>query len=331
MPVELASLLEHYGLLIVFIAVLIDQLGIPLPAIPVLVAAGTLAAAGKANAVALFSGSVLACLIADSVWFLIGKRYGMRVLKTLCRVSIEPDSCVSETQHRFERWGANSLVVAKFVPGLSVIAPPLAGALEVGWPRFLALSTLGSALWVGVGLGAGAAFKTQLEWLSHYLARYAGTAVAVLVVLFAAYIAYKWRQRRRFLAELSMARITVDELYTLVESGGQPVILDVRTHTARGLEPRWIPSAIHAPVAEIEQRLRELPRDREVIVYCTCPNEASAALVAKQLMRHGFKRVRPLHGGLDAWIAAGHAVEPSLGAAPAEAEGDVAAGVRPAA
>jgi membrane protein DedA with SNARE-associated domain/rhodanese-related sulfurtransferase len=330
MPLQISSLLEHYGLLIVFLAVLVDQLGVPLPAIPILVAAGTLAAAGKASVPELFFASVLACLIADSIWFVIGQRYGMRVLKTLCRISLEPDSCVSQTQHRFERWGANSLLIAKFVPGLAVIAPPLAGALRVGWPRFLTLSALGGALWVGAGLGLGVAFKDQLEWLSGYVQRFAGVAVTILAAVFVAYIAYKWRQRRRFLAELRMARITVDELYTLVESGEEPLILDVRTHTARGLEPRWIPSAIHAPVAEIAQRLRELPRDREVIVYCACPNEASAAVVAKQLMRNGFKRVRPLHGGLDAWIAAGHPVEPNPAAAP-EASGTVAVGVRPAA
>jgi len=330
MPLKISALLEHYALLIVFLAVLVDQLGIPLPAIPILVAAGTLAAAGKANAAALFFAAVLACLIADSVWFVIGRRYGMRVLKTLCRISIEPDSCVSETQHRFERWGANSLIIAKFVPGLAVIAPPLAGALRVAWPRFLTLSALGGALWVAVGLGAGLAFKAQLEWLTGYVERFAGVAVTVLAMLFAAYIARKWRQRRRFLHELRMARITVEELYTLVQSGQEPIILDVRTHTARGLEPRWIPSAIHTPVAEIEQRLSELPRDREVIVYCTCPNEASAALVAKQLLRHGFKRVRPLHGGLDAWVAAGYAVEPTA-TAPPESAASVAVGVRPAA
>jgi membrane protein DedA with SNARE-associated domain/rhodanese-related sulfurtransferase len=330
MPLQISSLLEHYGLLIVFLAVFVDQLGIPLPAIPILVAAGSLAAAGKASVPALFFASVLACLIADSIWFVIGQRYGMRVLKTLCRISIEPDSCVSETQHRFERWGANSLLIAKFIPGLAVIAPPLAGALRVGWARFLTLSALGGALWVAVGLGAGIAFKAQLEWLSGYVQRFAGEAATIVGALFVAYIAYKWQQRRRFLAELRMARITVDELYTLVESGEEPLILDVRTHTARGLEPRWIPSAIHAPVAEIAQRLRELPRDREVIVYCACPNEASAAVVAKQLIRNGFKRVRPLYGGLDAWIAAGHPVEPNPGAAP-EASGTVAVGVRPAA
>jgi rhodanese-related sulfurtransferase len=169
-----------------------------------------------------------------------------------------------------------------------------------------------------------------LEWLSSYVQRFAGAAATVLAAVFVAYIVYKWRQRRRFLAELRMARITVDELYTLVESGEEPVILDVRTHTARGLEPRWIPSAIHAPVAEIAQRLNDLPRDREVIVYCACPNEASAAIVAKQLMRHGFKRVRPLYGGLDAWIAAGHPVEPKPAAAP-DSAATVAVGVRPAA
>jgi membrane protein DedA with SNARE-associated domain/rhodanese-related sulfurtransferase len=327
----LTGLLEHYALLIVFLAVLVDQLGIPLPALPVLVAAGTLAAAGKASAPGLFVAAVIACLLADSVWFVIGKTYGMRVLKTLCRISLEPDSCVSETQHRFERWGANSLLIAKFIPGLAVIAPPLAGALRVAWPRFLVLSALGGMLWVGAGLGLGVAFKTQLEQLSGYVERFAGPAAALLAVVFAAYIAFKWRERRRFFAELRMARITVDELYALVESGQAPVILDVRTHTARGLEPRWIPSAIHAPVAEIAQRLQELPRDREVIVYCTCPNEASAAVVAKQLMRHGFKRVRPLHGGLDAWIAAGHPIEPKPAPNSLDSGATVEVGVRPAA
>jgi membrane protein DedA with SNARE-associated domain/rhodanese-related sulfurtransferase len=308
MGVHVADLLQHYGVLIVFAVVLIDQFGIPVPAVPVLIAGGTLAAAGKASLPALFAVTVLACVIADGAWFAIGRRFGMRVLKTLCRIALEPDSCVSQTQSRFERWGVNSLVVSKFIPGLAIIAPPLAGALHVGWVRFISLSVAGASLWAAVCLGAGIAFRTEIERLVSHLVRIGGVAVTALAAGLALYVAYKWVQRRRFLAQLRMARISVDELYDLVTNGKEPVILDVRTHTARGLEPRWIPTAIHAPVEEIAKRLENLPRDREIIVYCTCPNEASAALVAKQLMRHGFKRVRPLHGGLDAWVKAGYAV-----------------------
>ena len=305
MHTQLFSLLEQYCVLIVFVAVLIDQLGIPIPAVPVLVVAGSLAADGRASAAALFVAAVVATLIADAVWFLIGRTYGMRVLKTLCRISLEPDSCVSQTQGRFERWGVNSIVIAKFVPGLGTVAPPLAGALQVSWLRFMGLSLIASALWAGAGLGAGMVFKgpiAELERVGGMAA--AGSAVALLL-----YIGYKWRERRRFLASLRMARISVDDLYALLTANQDPLILDVRTHTARSLEPRWIPTAIHAPVEELEHWLKDFSREREIIVYCTCPNEASAAQVAKRLMNHGFKRVRPLHGGLDAWIDAGYPVE----------------------
>jgi membrane protein DedA with SNARE-associated domain/rhodanese-related sulfurtransferase len=305
MHTQLFSLLEHYCVLIVFVAVLIDQLGIPIPAVPVLVVAGSLAANGRASAAALFAAAVVATLIADAVWFLIGRTYGMRVLKMLCRISLEPDSCVSQTQGRFERWGVNSIVIAKFIPGLGTIAPPLAGALQVSWLRFMGLSLIASSLWAAVGLGAGMIFKGPIAELG----RIGGMAAAGLGVALAIYIAYKWRERRRFLASLRMARISVDDLYALLTAKQDPLILDVRTHTARSLQPRWIPTAIHAPVEELEHWLKDYSREREIIVYCTCPNEASAAQVAKRLMNHGFKRVRPLHGGLDAWIDAGYPVE----------------------
>lgn len=311
MNLHLLPLIAQDGAIIVFLAVLLDQLGLPIPAIPVLMVAGTLAAGGKLFGPQLFALSVLACLAADCAWYLIGRRYGMRVLKTLCRISLEPDSCVSETQSRFERWGINSLIIAKFIPGLAIIAPPLAGALRAGWLRFVGLSAVGSALWSAAGLGAGMMFRSEIERLLAQFERYGGLAAGVLAALFAGYIAYKWYERRRFYAELRMARIDVEDLYRSMEAGEAPVIVDVRTPTARKLQPRWIPTAIHAPIEEMELRIKDLPRERDIVLYCTCPNEASAALVARQLMKHGFKRVRPLLGGLDAWIAAGYGVESS--------------------
>jgi membrane protein DedA with SNARE-associated domain/rhodanese-related sulfurtransferase len=306
---EIVSLIAQYGPLLVALNVLIDQIGLPVPAMPTLVVAGAMAATGSLSIAPLYVWSVIACVAPDCVWFLVGEMYGIRVLKTLCRISLEPDSCVSQTQSRFERWGINSLVVAKFVPGLAIIAPPLAGAMGVGWPRFLALSTLGALLWVGVGLGAGALFRSQIELVLARLDRVDDLAVLTIPALLAGYVIYKWWERRRFYDTLRMARITVSDLYELIQAGAQPAIVDVRSSTARALEPRWIPGAIHVPLEAVGQHVAHLPKDREIILYCTCPSEASAARVARILMTHGFKQVRPLHGGLEAWIAAGHDVE----------------------
>jgi rhodanese-related sulfurtransferase len=273
-------------------------------------------------------------LTADFGWYLLGRIYGIRVLKTLCRISLEPDSCVSQTQSRFERWGVNSLVIAKFVPGLAIIAPPMAGALRIGWARFIVLSTLSAMLWVGSALFAGFIFKNQIEALLANWDRFGSWAAAAAVLLLAAYIAFKWWERLRFYRQLRMSRINVTDLHQLIKSGQAPVIVDVRSPTARALEPRWIPGAMHVPMDKVDHHVRGMPRDREIVLYCTCPSEASAARVARMLMNHGFKRVRPLYGGLDAWLAAGYSVEfapPGTAgetAAPAAAVSDTASTVQ---
>jgi rhodanese-related sulfurtransferase len=170
------------------------------------------------------------------------------------------------------------------------------------------LTTCSAVLWVGSALLAGVLFKSQIARFVQHLDRIGNLVGVVAVLLLAAYIGYKWWERRRFYRMLRMARITVTDLYELIEAGAAPVVIDVRSPTARALEPRFIPGALKVSVPEIAQALKELPRDREIILYCTCPSEASAAQVAKILMNHGFKRVRPLEGGLDAWIKAGYAV-----------------------
>jgi rhodanese-related sulfurtransferase len=237
-------------------------------------------------------------------------------MKLLCRISLTPDICVSQTQRSFERWGPKALLVAKFVPGLSLIAPPLAGATHMSPPRFAALSTLGSALWVGVVLLAGALLRSQIEQLLPRVVDLGGAALLIVLALLAAYIGFKWAERRRFYAALDMARIGVDELHALMHGSAPPTILDVRSPIAQGLQTRRIPGALHMPLHEVGARSVTLPRDREIILYCSCPNEASAAQAAHVLMRRGFRKVRPLFGGLDAWIAAGYAVEdvPAAGA-----------------
>ena len=301
--------LAQFGLAAIFANVLLDQLGLPVPAVPTLIVAGAFATDGRLSANGLFAVAVAACLIGDTSWYFAGRIYGNRVMKMLCRVSLTPDSCVSQTHARFERWGANALIAAKFVPGLSIIAPPLAGATQMGFVRFTAFSFLGSALWVGACVATGMLLKPQIDQVLPHLQQVGGATVLAIGALLSGYILFKWWERHRFYRFLRMARITVAELYQMMDAGAAPVVVDVRSPTARVLEPRRIPGALHVPVQDIEKHIRELPRDREIVLYCTCPNEASAAQVAKLLMGYGFKRVRPLYGGLDAWIAAGYTVE----------------------
>jgi membrane protein DedA with SNARE-associated domain/rhodanese-related sulfurtransferase len=309
MSPDLIALISRHGLAIVFANVLVEQIGLPLPALPMLVVAGALGAAGQLSLPLVFIVALLACLIADGTWYGIGRVYGNGVMKTLCRISLTPDSCVSETQSRFERWGVNALMVAKFVPGLSLIAPPLAGATRIGVPTFLLFNGIGAALWVTAGIGGGALFGSQVEFILMKMQDYGGIAVVIIIASLAVYITYKWWERRRFYNKLRMARISVDDLYRLIQGGAQPVVVDVRSHIARSLQPRRIPGALLVPLDAVEGHVKDLPRDRDIILYCTCPNEASAANAAKLLMNHGFTRVRPLHGGLDAWIEAGYAVD----------------------
>ena len=308
MTQQLILSLSQYGLAIVALNVLLNQIGLPVPAVPTLVLAGAIAASGQQPVGTVFLAAVGACLLADSGWYWVGQKYGIRVLKTLCRISLEPDSCVNETQSQFDRWGVNSLVIAKFVPGWATIAPPLAGAMRIGWLRFISLSTLAAMLWVGAGLLAGMLFKTQIALLLIHLDRIGSVAFLGALVLLAAYVSFKWWERSRFYKMLRMARISVAELHALIEGGAEPLIIDVRSPTARALEPHWIPGALHISLPDVDVHLKDLPRDRDIILYCTCPSEASAARVAKIMMNHGFKQVRPLHGGLEAWVAAGHGV-----------------------
>jgi len=266
---DLVSLLSQYGLAVVFFNVLIEQLGLPVPAIPTLVVAGALASQGKLSTPLLFAVAVAACSLADTTWYIAGRRFGNGVMKLLCRISLTPDYCVSETQSRFERWGVNALVIAKFVPGLATIAPPLAGATRIGWLRFLFFNTLGGILWVGAGIGGGMLLAPQMEQLLARLDHIGGTAFIALAALLAAYIAFKWWERRRFFQTLRMARISVDELYRLIGLETKPVIVDVRSPTGLSLEPRRIPGARHVPLHAVALHVKDLPRDREIILFCS--------------------------------------------------------------
>jgi membrane protein DedA with SNARE-associated domain/rhodanese-related sulfurtransferase len=312
--VQITDFYGSFGLATVFAVVLLQQLGAPIPALPVLVLAGAKAMDDPLHGISALAVAVVASSIGNLAWYWAGRRHGYRVLKLLCRMTLSPDSCVRTTETAFERHGVASLVAAKFVPGLSRVAPPLAGALRIRVAPFLIYSGVGTALWAASGLIAGLVFYRQIDGLLDRPAAMGGVALVVVGALLAMYVAWRLLDRWRFLRSLRAARIGVHELYELIAKGDEPVILDVRSKTHRSLDARSIPGARPVDPDRLEETLRSIRRGQEVIVYCACPNDAAAVKTALLLRKHGVRRVRPLAGGIDAWFDAGLTLErrPSL-------------------
>jgi membrane protein DedA with SNARE-associated domain len=266
---QLTELIVRYGLPLIFLIVLLEQIGLPIPAIPVLIVAGALAVDRGLSAPMILAIAVLASVVADSLWYWLGRRLGRRVLRLLCRVSLSPDSCVRQTESLFERYGMPSLLFAKFIPGFSTVAPPLAGAVGATVVSFLLYDAGGALVWAGAGVGGGMIFHSAIDRVLDFLTTLGGGAIVVLAIAFVIFIGAKWWQRRRFYQMLRTARITPLELWNLIQEGKNPVVLDVRTTSARGSDPRRLPGASVLATSELDARLADLPRDREIILYCT--------------------------------------------------------------
>ncbi len=265
----MTGLLAQHGAAIVFLNVFLVQVGAPVPAVPTLMLAGALTMSGALSFPVIVSVSVVASLLGDLIWYLAGRYYGLRVLRLLCRVSISPDSCVRQTESRFQRWGPVSLIVAKLIPGFATVAPPLAGAMKLHVVPFLIYSALSAALWSGLAAGAGMLFHREIDWALNQLARTGAHAVVVVAAVLALFIAAKWWQRRRFFKALRMARVSVAELYRMMGDGLAPLVIDVRSAQARVIDPRRIPGAIAADIDDLDAELERVPLGREVILYCT--------------------------------------------------------------
>ena len=306
---EIIALIAQYGLLLVFLNVLVEQAGVPVPAVPTLVVAGALAATDRLPVSGVVLAAVLACLVGDLAWYAAGRRFGSGVMRTICRISLSPDSCVERSELHFQRWRGQILLIAKFVPGLATVAPPLTGAMGLPLSRFLLFDGIGSLLWAAVAIGLGYAFATQIDDLLAAIANAGTLALEAMLVLLALYVLARWWQRRQLLRTLRMARISVDELHQAMQSARAPVVLDVRAPGSRLLDTRVLPGALLLDEHGIDRSVNDIPFDHELVVYCNCPNEVSAARVAKVLIGQGYRRVRPLLGGLEAWDAAGYRVE----------------------
>ena len=305
---HLITLIEHYGLALVFVNVLLLQAGFPVPAYPTLIVTGALAARAPYTLAGLLATAVAASVIADIGWYMIGRRLGGRVLRTLCRISLSPDSCVRQTESIFTRWGARSLTVAKFVPGFASVATAMAGIVRLSPWRFLVFDAIGAALWSGVAIALGYLFRNEVNDVLDVLSAMGRYGLMVIVSAFVIYVVMKWVQRQRFIRQLKMDRVTVQELRDLVDAGTPTTVIDVRSKLSQSVTGR-IPGALTVDVTNMKLELLAIPPTNEVIVYCACPNEASAVRVAQALRQRGFQRVRPLIGGIDAWIEAGHEVE----------------------
>jgi len=298
---ETLEFLVRHGAMVLFAAVFVEQLGAPLPALPWLLAAGALSVTGKMNWAVALAAATLGSLLADVIWFYLGRYRGQRVLRLLCIISLEPDSCVRRTENLYTRYGMIGVVLAKFVPGLSTLVPPLAGNAGVSTARFVFFDGLGSLLYVGSFFLVGALFSHQLEQIISALSGLGRGALGLVIGLAALYVGFKYFQRQRLLSELRMARISVDELYQKQEAGENPFVLDLRSQLELERDPLLIRGALHMTMDEVPRRHQDIPRDRDVILYCSCPNEVSSARVALQLHRKGISRVRPLLGGIDGW------------------------------
>lgn len=304
-----------YGYLVLFAWVLVEQLGVPLPATPVLLAAGALSAERQLSFPMAMLASMAATLIADSSWFHIGRRYGHHVLRILCKLSLEPTICVRRTQDSFGRRRAVTLLFAKFVPGLATLAAPVAGGNGMGYANFLLFDGIGAALWIGTLLAGGRLFGDLLKRdpsLLNWIGRFSGALLVLGIVGF-----FVWRvyRRRVVLKKLVAARLEPEELKRQLDAGEEVFIVDLRHPLELLPDPFTLPGALHFSPDALTARHREIPRDRDIVLFCTCPSEATAAKTAMTLHKLGIERVRPLRGGFDEWKRLGFpmdAVQPAM-------------------
>jgi membrane protein DedA with SNARE-associated domain/rhodanese-related sulfurtransferase len=300
----LMHIIESYGLWVVFFCVLLDQGGLPFPSYAPMIVTAALATDRHESLLPVLMVATLAALIADLAWFAGGRRFGNHLLRLMCRVSLSPDSCVGMTRNIYAKWGAPSLILAKYIPGFAAVSTTLAGESGTSVRRFIIYDGIGAALWAAGAIALGAMFHEAVEALLAQLEQLGHLALAMLIVAIALFVLFKWWQRQRFMAQIRMSRISIDELATLLDSGSTATILDVRSPERRAASG-WIPGSIN--VRDVSE-LRLKPGE-DVIVYCDCPNDASAAVVARKLQELGYKRVRPLAGGIEAWQARGRPVD----------------------
>ncbi|WP_284615111.1 VTT domain-containing protein [Aquabacterium humicola] len=300
--IDLSHTLQRDVVAVVFVNVLLQQLGLPVPAVPTLLLAGSLAVTpGHAGKIA--AAAVLASVVADWVWYHAGRLFGYRVLTGLCKLSINPTSCVSQTESRFVRWGLPSLVVAKFVPGFSTVAPPIAGAMRMNQWGFLLAAGVGGALWAGLAIAAGWVLKDTVRDVIVVLDRHIATALALALAAAGLWLAWKLWRMVWFRKLRAIPQITTADLIAAMQSEHPPLVLDLRGPTMISVTGP-IPGTRAVEHEQVREAVADWPKDRPIVTLCACPEDAGAVLVARELLRDGYLSVKPLRGGYEAWVAA---------------------------
>ena len=269
---ETLELLARHGYWVLFLNVLLEQIGIPVPAVPVLFGMGALIGMERFSLAQAIGVAVAACLVSDSIWYTLGRVKGQSVLKTLCRISLEPDSCVSMTKGWFERLGPSALLFAKFVPGFSTVAQPMAGANRVHPLRFLLMDGVGSAIWASAYLGLGFAFHDQAAAIWTAMTRLGAWLVVLLLAALAVYLLVKYYQRTIYIRALRGNRMAVDELRDRLESENPPVVLDLRRAGEVRSLGRTLPTARWVDMTRLRAKeidLSDFPEGREIVLFCS--------------------------------------------------------------
>jgi membrane protein DedA with SNARE-associated domain/rhodanese-related sulfurtransferase len=304
----------HHAYSILFGWVLVEQAGVPVPSAPVLLAAGTMSAAHKLHISLVLPIVLLACLIADTMWFWLGKQYGTRIVNVLCRMSLEASTCVTRTQGSLARRGGTTMLYAKFVPGLSTMAAPLAGQSGLQYRVFALYDLAGSAIWASAWLFGGKFFGDMVERSTRWFGMLAHYAVPLVLLMVVGVLVVRYVRRLEFLRELRGLRLEPGQLVAMLDDAEReglpgPFIVDLRHPLDVLADPCTLPGALRIGPDELKSRKELIPKDRDVVLYCTCPSEETSAKVALELRNLGVKRVRPLKGGLQGWRDAGLPLE----------------------
>lgn len=300
MDLILEFLIKYEGI-ILFAVVLTEQIGVPIPAVPFLLAAGSLARSGESSFMLSLGLAFLACTIDDLTMFHFGRSRGSRALGTLCRVSLDPGTCIRRTEDLFMRYGLRSLFIAKFIIGLGPVAAALSGYFRVHILHFFFYGAMGSLAWILTYLVIGYIFSDQLEDIAEYLARFGLWFLIFLAAVMAGYIIYRYIRRQRILKELNIPKISTDDLRRMLDNNEDVMIVDLRSPLDIAVSPYAIPGAVQISLDELKQRLHQIPKDKDIVLYCACPNEATSATAALLLQKNGITKARPLAGGVEGW------------------------------
>jgi membrane protein DedA with SNARE-associated domain/rhodanese-related sulfurtransferase len=298
---EMLQFVVRHGYMLMFAWVFAEQAGLPIPSAPLLLAAGALCGMHQMNLATSIAFATLGAVASDSMWYELGRRKGVRVLQFLCKISLEPDSCVRRTQMSFTHNGPRVLLGAKFIPGLNAMAAPLSGIIRMGWRKFLLYDTIGAFVWVCAFQVTGYAFSGELERVAASAAYLGEGLLFLLIAAFAGYILWKFYKRQKFLRKLRIARITPEELKEKLDAGEDVLVVDLRHALDFDANPETIPGALHVDAAELEEAADVIPRDREIVLFCACPNEVTAARLALLLRSKGITQIRPLSEGYEGW------------------------------